>query len=166
MPRSRRSLHHPFDSRDDEKLEEEDEEPQEEKLEEEEDEEPQEEEDEELLEEEEVPFMERLSNFFTAQGQELVVPMFNHSELQVEALWELVQELGGYHAAVEKKRWATIAQQLGCPKEIKSGSTRMRRHYERLLLPFEEVKISGFALTGLEIGFACLQAYAWKYISF
>ncbi|XP_068248465.1 uncharacterized protein [Palaemon carinicauda] len=94
----------------------------------------------------EVDFMSKLHKFMKDRGTPITrVPHIGYRQLNVFELFTKVQQLGGFEAVGEKKMWknlydemsgispATSSQQAG-----QSNAAIMKRHYERLLLPYEK----------------------------
>ncbi|XP_068248405.1 uncharacterized protein [Palaemon carinicauda] len=94
----------------------------------------------------EVDFMSKLHKFMKDRGTPITrVPHIGYRQLNVFELFTKVQQLGGFEAVGEKKMWknlydemsgispASSSQQAG-----QSNAAIMKRHYERLLLPYEK----------------------------
>lgn len=54
------------------------------------------------------------------------------------AFYKKVRGLGGYKAVTTRKLWKRIYDELGGSQSNTSAATCTRKHYERLLLPYEE----------------------------
>ncbi|CAG0897334.1 unnamed protein product [Darwinula stevensoni] len=65
------------------------------------------------------------------------IPSLGHKRLDLFHFYLEVRLMGGYHAVTQNKLWKTIYNALGGNKQNTSAATYTRKHYERLLLPFE-----------------------------
>lgn len=57
-------------------------------------------------------------------------------------LHRIVQSEGGFHKVGRERKWFQVVQRLGLPP-VKSLSTVLRNHYERILLPYDIFKQTG-----------------------
>ncbi|KAJ9585047.1 hypothetical protein L9F63_020602, partial [Diploptera punctata] len=65
------------------------------------------------------------------------VPHLGFKEIDLFAFYNKVQKLGGYNVVTANRMWKPIYDELGGHQGSTSAATCTRRHYERLLLPFE-----------------------------
>ncbi|KAK7066350.1 AT-rich interactive domain-containing protein 5B, partial [Halocaridina rubra] len=94
----------------------------------------------------EVDFMSKLHKFMKDRNTPITrVPHIGYRQLNVFELFRKVQELGGYEAVSDKALWKSLYDEMsGLPpssnsqQSVQSNSAVMKRHYERLLLPYEK----------------------------
>ncbi|XP_072177480.1 uncharacterized protein [Diadema setosum] len=65
------------------------------------------------------------------------IPNLGFKQIDLFAFFELAVQLGGYKSITARKQWKVIYDQLGGNPGSTSAATCTRKHYERLLLPFE-----------------------------
>ncbi|XP_023213353.1 uncharacterized protein LOC111616159 isoform X1 [Centruroides sculpturatus] len=65
------------------------------------------------------------------------VPNLGFKQIDLYLFFSLVQKLGGYEQITHKKQWKLVYDELGGNPGSTSAATCTRRHYERLLLPYE-----------------------------
>ena len=89
--------------------------------------------------EERAAFLARLHAFMAARGTPIEhIPVIDHRELDLWQLHRSVARLGGLAAVVENKLWRTVAADLGVDQDRTDAGYRLRMHYEKHLLPFEQ----------------------------
>ncbi|KAL1423200.1 hypothetical protein MTO96_021188 [Rhipicephalus appendiculatus] len=65
------------------------------------------------------------------------VPHLGFKQIDLYHFYQFSQRLGGYEKITGRKQWKQVYDQLGGDPSSTSAATCTRRHYERLLLPFE-----------------------------
>ncbi|XP_014260476.1 AT-rich interactive domain-containing protein 5B-like isoform X2 [Cimex lectularius] len=65
------------------------------------------------------------------------IPIVGFKEVNLFQLYKKVKELGGYDAVSSGKLWKFVYEVMGGDMSSTSAATLSRRHYEKLLLPFE-----------------------------
>ncbi|XP_071539848.1 uncharacterized protein [Panulirus ornatus] len=94
----------------------------------------------------EVDFMSKLHKFMKDRSTPITrLPHIGYKQLNVFELFTRVQQLGGYEAVGEKKQWKQLYEEMSGTstssnpqQNVQSYSSIMKRHYERLLLPYEK----------------------------
>uniref|UniRef100_A0A1B6JRH5 ARID domain-containing protein n=2 Tax=Homalodisca liturata TaxID=320908 RepID=A0A1B6JRH5_9HEMI len=87
---------------------------------------------------EERDFLSRLHAFMKARQTPINrVPTIGFKELDLYKLYSKVRHLGGYDAVTSSRLWKYVYEEMGGDQSSTSAATCCRRHYERLLLPFE-----------------------------
>ncbi|XP_042867634.1 uncharacterized protein LOC122250329 [Penaeus japonicus] len=98
----------------------------------------------------EVDFMSKLHKFMKDRNTPITrLPHIGYRQLNVFELFTRVQQLGGFDAVTEKKLWKLLYDEMSGsttsssssanpPQNAQSFSSIMKRHYERLLLPYEK----------------------------
>ncbi|XP_046450396.1 uncharacterized protein LOC124198559 isoform X2 [Daphnia pulex] len=88
-------------------------------------------------------FMQKLHKFMAGQGTPIGrLPSLGFKQLDLFLFYTKVQRAGGYEAAVANKQWKGIYIELGGHPSNTSAATCTRRHYEKLLLPYERHAMS------------------------
>ncbi|XP_078455322.1 LOW QUALITY PROTEIN: uncharacterized protein LOC144721523 [Lampetra planeri] len=65
------------------------------------------------------------------------IPNLGFKQVDLWVMFRAVQELGGYEAVTSQRLWKQIYDTLGGNRGSTSAATCTRRHYERLILPYE-----------------------------
>ncbi|KAK8747363.1 hypothetical protein OTU49_016776, partial [Cherax quadricarinatus] len=94
----------------------------------------------------EVDFMSKLHKFMKDRNTPITrLPHIGYKQLNVFELFTRVQQFGGYEAVGEKKHWKQLYEEMSGnsnssnpPQSAQSFSSILKRHYERLLLPYEK----------------------------
>ncbi|CAG2059893.1 unnamed protein product [Timema podura] len=87
---------------------------------------------------EEKEFMVKLHGFMKIRRTPIDrVPHLGFKEIDLYAFYSKVQKLGGYDSVTTNRMWKPIYDDLGGHQGSTSAATYTRRHYERLLLPYE-----------------------------
>ncbi|KAK4320829.1 hypothetical protein Pmani_008338 [Petrolisthes manimaculis] len=95
----------------------------------------------------EVDFMSKLHKFMKERNSPITrLPHIGYKQLNVYEFFTRVQQLGGFEAVNEKKVWKQLYEEMsgnnqtGAPQQHSANSyaSMMKRHYERLLLPYEK----------------------------
>lgn len=88
---------------------------------------------------ERASFLARLHAFMAGRGTPIEhVPVIDRRALDLWQLHRSVARLGGLAAVVENKLWRTVAADLGVDQDRTDAGYRLRMHYEKHLLPFEQ----------------------------
>ncbi|XP_077361640.1 uncharacterized protein LOC144006591 isoform X2 [Festucalex cinctus] len=97
---------------------------------------------------EEQLFLDELFAFMDRHGSPIhKVPNLGFKKIDLFLMFSVVRRLGGYEKVTSERLWKVVYNELGgCPGST-SAATCTRRHYERLMLPYEEHLIAG----GLEV---------------
>jgi len=66
------------------------------------------------------------------------VPTVGMKALDLYTLYQEVSTRGGMHEVVKKKLWKSVAKTLKLPTTCTDYGFRLRRHYERYLLAYEQ----------------------------
>ncbi|XP_013774658.1 uncharacterized protein LOC106459575 isoform X2 [Limulus polyphemus] len=86
----------------------------------------------------EQEFLQKLFKFMQERNTPINrVPHLGFKQIDLYWFFTCVQNIGGYEKITSKKLWKNIYDELGGNPESTSAATCTRRHYERLLLPFE-----------------------------
>ncbi|XP_041808544.1 AT-rich interactive domain-containing protein 5B [Chelmon rostratus] len=88
---------------------------------------------------EEQLFLDQLFAFMDRQGSPIhKVPNLGFKKIDLFLMYSVVKRLGGYKKVTLDRLWKVVYNELGgCPGST-SAATCTRRHYERLMLPYEE----------------------------
>ncbi|CAL8320644.1 unnamed protein product [Lota lota] len=65
------------------------------------------------------------------------VPHLGFKQIDLFVMYKTVKDLGGYHQVTTHQLWKQVYNTLGGNPRSTSAATCTRRHYEKLLLPFE-----------------------------
>ncbi|XP_075878516.1 uncharacterized protein LOC142885689 isoform X1 [Nelusetta ayraudi] len=88
---------------------------------------------------EEQLFLDQLFSFMDRHGSPIhKVPNLGFKKIDLFLMYTVVRRLGGYKKVTMDRLWKVVYNELGgCPGST-SAATCTRRHYERLVLPYEE----------------------------
>ncbi|CAK6975422.1 AT-rich interactive domain-containing protein 5B, partial [Scomber scombrus] len=88
---------------------------------------------------EEQLFLDQLFIFMDRNGSPIhKVPNLGFKKIDLFLMYSVVKRLGGYEKVTSDRLWKVVYNELGgCPGST-SAATCTRRHYERLMLPYEE----------------------------
>ncbi|XP_069579156.1 AT-rich interactive domain-containing protein 5B isoform X2 [Brachyistius frenatus] len=88
---------------------------------------------------EEQLFLDQLYAFMERHGSPIhKVPNLGFKKIDLFLMYSMVKRLGGYKKVTTDRLWKVVYNELGgCPGST-SAATCTRRHYERLMLPYEE----------------------------
>ncbi|XP_008276342.1 AT-rich interactive domain-containing protein 5B [Stegastes partitus] len=88
---------------------------------------------------EEQLFLDQLYAFMDRNGSPIhKVPNLGFKKIDLFLMYSVVKRLGGYKKVTTDRLWKVVYNELGgCPGST-SAATCTRRHYERLMLPYEE----------------------------
>ncbi|TDH02286.1 hypothetical protein EPR50_G00171380 [Perca flavescens] len=65
------------------------------------------------------------------------IPNLGFKQIDLFLMYKVVRDLGGYHQVTAQQLWKQVYNSLGGNPRSTSAATCTRRHYEKLLLPFE-----------------------------
>ncbi|TNM84406.1 hypothetical protein fugu_008584 [Takifugu bimaculatus] len=104
---------------------------------------------------EEQLFLDQLYAFMDRQGSPIhKVPHLGFKKIDLFLMYSVVKRLGGYRKVTLDRLWKVVYNELGgCPGST-SAATCTRRHYERLMLPYEEHLRAGgaeFKIPGISV---------------
>ncbi|XP_062393263.1 proline-rich protein 36 [Sardina pilchardus] len=93
---------------------------------------------------EEQLFLDQLFSFMERQGSPISkVPNLGFKKIDLFLMYSVVKRLGGYENVTTQRMWKTVYNELGGSPGSTSAATCTRRHYERLMLPYEQFMNSG-----------------------
>ncbi|XP_078589421.1 uncharacterized protein LOC144869784 isoform X1 [Branchiostoma floridae x Branchiostoma japonicum] len=88
--------------------------------------------------EEEAAMLTQLFKFMKDRGTPISrIPSLGFKQIDLYLFFSLAQKIGGYEKITEKRMWKHIYDKLGGNPGSTSAATCTRRHYEKLLMPFE-----------------------------
>ncbi|XP_077945008.1 AT-rich interaction domain 6 isoform X2 [Gasterosteus aculeatus] len=65
------------------------------------------------------------------------IPNLGFKQIDLFVMFKIVKDLGGYYQVTGQQQWKQVYNTLGGNPRSTSAATCTRRHYEKLLLPFE-----------------------------
>uniref|UniRef100_A0A3Q3K6I2 ARID domain-containing protein n=1 Tax=Monopterus albus TaxID=43700 RepID=A0A3Q3K6I2_MONAL len=65
------------------------------------------------------------------------IPNLGFKQIDLFVMFKTVRDLGGYHQVTSQQLWKQVYNTLGGNPRSTSAATCTRRHYEKLLLPYE-----------------------------
>ncbi|XP_042195957.1 AT-rich interactive domain-containing protein 5B-like isoform X2 [Callorhinchus milii] len=87
---------------------------------------------------EEQRFLNALHNFMRDRNTPISrIPHLGFKKIDLFIMFTVTQRLGGYEAVTARRLWKHIYDELGGNPGSTSAATCTRRHYERLILPYE-----------------------------
>ncbi|KAG1969959.1 AT-rich interactive domain-containing protein 5B [Pimephales promelas] len=87
---------------------------------------------------EEQLFLDQLFIFMERRGSPISkVPNLGFKKIDLFLMYSVVKRLGGYERVTSHRLWKTVYNELGGSPGSTSAATCTRRHYERLMLPYE-----------------------------
>lgn len=87
---------------------------------------------------EEKAFVASLHSFMKDKGTPIErIPHLGFKQIDLWMIYKSVEKLGGYEAVTTGRLWKRVYDELGGSPGSTSAATCTRRHYERLVLPFE-----------------------------
>ncbi|XP_041948517.1 histone-lysine N-methyltransferase 2D isoform X4 [Alosa sapidissima] len=93
---------------------------------------------------EEQLFLDQLFSFMERQGSPISkVPNLGFKKIDLFLMYSVVKRLGGYENVTTQRMWKAVYNELGGSPGSTSAATCTRRHYERLMLPYEQFMNSG-----------------------
>ncbi|XP_044192841.1 AT-rich interactive domain-containing protein 5B-like [Thunnus albacares] len=66
------------------------------------------------------------------------IPYLGFKQINLWTMYQAAQKLGGYEVITARRLWKSIYDELGGNPGSTSAATCTRRHYERLILPYEK----------------------------
>ncbi|XP_016123146.1 uncharacterized protein [Sinocyclocheilus grahami] len=88
---------------------------------------------------EEQLFLDQLYFFMERRGSPISkVPNLGFKKIDLFLMYSVVKRLGGYERVTSHRLWKTVYNELGGSPGSTSAATCTRRHYERLMLPYEQ----------------------------
>uniref|UniRef100_A0A3Q3WL96 ARID domain-containing protein n=1 Tax=Mola mola TaxID=94237 RepID=A0A3Q3WL96_MOLML len=86
----------------------------------------------------EKKFLKDLYNFMKKGDSPIErIPNLGFKQIDLFLMFTTVQDLGGYHQVTAQQLWKQVYNTLGGNPRSTSAATCTRRHYEKLLLPYE-----------------------------
>ncbi|XP_048399901.1 AT-rich interactive domain-containing protein 5B-like isoform X1 [Stegostoma tigrinum] len=83
-------------------------------------------------------FLKALYNFMCDRNTPIArIPHLGFKKIDLFIMFTVTQRLGGYEAVTARRLWKHIYDELGGNPGSTSAATCTRRHYERLILPYE-----------------------------
>ncbi|XP_034181511.2 uncharacterized protein LOC117604966 isoform X1 [Osmia lignaria lignaria] len=87
---------------------------------------------------EEKKFLTDVQTFMNSRGTPVgTMPLLGYRQIDLFLFYTKVQQLGGYDSVSAGRLWKTVYDDIGGNTGSTSAATITRRHYERLLLPYE-----------------------------
>ncbi|KAM4579014.1 AT-rich interactive domain-containing protein 5A [Fundulus diaphanus] len=87
---------------------------------------------------EEKAFIASLHSFMKDKGTPIErIPHLGFKQIDLWMIYKAVEKLGGYESVTTGRLWKRVYDELGGSPGSTSAATCTRRHYERLVLPFE-----------------------------
>ncbi|XP_070689954.1 AT-rich interactive domain-containing protein 5A [Pempheris klunzingeri] len=91
-----------------------------------------------LVQMEEKAFVSRLHSFMKDRGTPIErIPHLGFKQINLWRIYKAVEKLGGYDSVTVRRLWKKVYDELGGSPGSTSAATCTRRHYEKLVLPFE-----------------------------
>ncbi|KAJ8385410.1 hypothetical protein AAFF_G00189360 [Aldrovandia affinis] len=88
---------------------------------------------------EEQPFLDQLYAFMELRGSPISkVPNLGFKKIDLFLLFSVVKRLGGYERVTSERLWKQVYNELGGSPGSTSAATCTRRHYEKLILAYEQ----------------------------
>lgn len=87
----------------------------------------------------EGPFLKAIYSFMKDRGTPIHrIPSLGFKKIDLFDFYKTAEKLGGYKQICSKRMWKVLHDKIGGNPGSTSAATCTRKHYERLLLPFEE----------------------------
>nr|XP_061803957.1 AT-rich interactive domain-containing protein 5A-like [Nerophis lumbriciformis] len=91
-----------------------------------------------LLHLNEKSFLSSLHSFMKERGTPIErIPHLGFKQIDLWMIFKAVEKLGGYNSVTTRRLWKKVYDELGGSPGSTSAATCTRRHYERLVLPYE-----------------------------
>ncbi|KAM9360800.1 LOW QUALITY PROTEIN: AT-rich interactive domain-containing protein 5A [Symphorus nematophorus] len=91
-----------------------------------------------LVQMEEKAFVSSLHSFMKDRGTPIErIPHLGFKQINLWRIFKAVEKLGGYDSVTARRLWKKVYDELGGSPGSTSAATCTRRHYEKLVLPFE-----------------------------
>ncbi|XP_077570773.1 uncharacterized protein LOC144195196 [Stigmatopora nigra] len=86
----------------------------------------------------EKSFVSSLHSFMKERGSPIErIPHLGFKQIDLWMIFKTVEKLGGYNSVTMRRLWKKVYDELGGSPGSTSAATCTRRHYERLILPYE-----------------------------
>lgn len=87
---------------------------------------------------EEKSFISGLHSYMRVRGTPIErIPHLGFKQINLWRIYKAVEKLGGYDSVTTKRLWKRVYDELGGSPGSTSAATCTRKHYERLVLPYE-----------------------------
>ncbi|XP_072289930.1 AT-rich interactive domain-containing protein 5A [Eucyclogobius newberryi] len=87
---------------------------------------------------EEKAFISGLHSYMRHRGTPIErIPHLGFKQINLWLIYKAVEKLGGYDSVTTKRLWKRVYDELGGSPGSTSAATCTRKHYERLILPYE-----------------------------
>uniref|UniRef100_A0A3B5KNI0 AT-rich interactive domain 5A n=1 Tax=Takifugu rubripes TaxID=31033 RepID=A0A3B5KNI0_TAKRU len=87
---------------------------------------------------EEKTFVSSLHTFMKERGSPIErIPHLGFKQINLWMIYKTVEKLGGYDSVTARRLWKKVYDELGGSPGSTSAATCTRKHYEKLVLPFE-----------------------------
>ncbi|KAK7934192.1 hypothetical protein WMY93_005088 [Mugilogobius chulae] len=87
---------------------------------------------------EEKSFISGLHSYMRVRGTPIErIPHLGFKQINLWMIYKAVEKLGGYDSVTTKRLWKKVYDELGGSPGSTSAATCTRKHYERLVLPYE-----------------------------
>ncbi|XP_074494463.1 AT-rich interactive domain-containing protein 5A [Sebastes fasciatus] len=91
-----------------------------------------------LVQMEEKAFISSLHSFMKDRGTPIErIPHLGFKQINLWRIYKAVEKLGSYDSVTGRRLWKKVYDELGGSPGSTSAATCTRRHYEKLVLPFE-----------------------------
>ncbi|KAM8886816.1 AT-rich interactive domain-containing protein 5A isoform 2-T2 [Spinachia spinachia] len=91
-----------------------------------------------LVQMEEKAFVSSLHSYMKVRGTPIErIPHLGFKQINLWRIYKAVEKLGGYNSVTARRLWKKVYDELGGSPGSTSAATCTRRHYEKLVLPFE-----------------------------
>ncbi|XP_073322759.1 AT-rich interactive domain-containing protein 5A [Pagrus major] len=91
-----------------------------------------------LVQMEEKAFISSLHSFMKDRATPIErIPHLGFKQINLWRIYKAVEKLGGYDSVTARRLWKKVYDELGGSPGSTSAATCTRRHYEKLVLPFE-----------------------------
>ncbi|XP_068461098.1 AT-rich interactive domain-containing protein 5A [Clinocottus analis] len=91
-----------------------------------------------LVQMDEKAFVSSLHSFMKDRGTPIErIPHLGFKQINLWRIYKAAEKLGGYESVTARRLWKKVYDELGGSPGSTSAATCTRRHYEKLLLPFE-----------------------------
>ncbi|XP_033861691.2 uncharacterized protein LOC117403915 isoform X1 [Acipenser ruthenus] len=95
----------------------------------------------------EESFLQELYHFMRSHETPIEkIPHLGFKQIDLFVMYQTVQSLGGYDEVTKHQLWKQVYNKLGGNPRSTSAATCTRRHYEKLILPFERHLMGGGSL--------------------
>ncbi|XP_039624484.1 AT-rich interactive domain-containing protein 5A [Polypterus senegalus] len=92
----------------------------------------------EMKDQEEKTFMANLYTFMKERSTPIErIPHLGFKQINLWSIYKAVEKMGGYDSVTARRLWKNVYDELGGSPGSTSAATCTRRHYEKLVLPYE-----------------------------